>query len=61
VLKQCEHLAARAKDVDDMARLVWGRRPAPAESEALRAYAAKHGMSNAARVLFNSNEFVFLD
>ena len=61
VLRQCAHLAARAKDVEDMVRLVWGRRPSAAEAESLRGYAAKHGMSNLARVLFNSNEFVFLD
>jgi hypothetical protein len=59
VLKQCEHLGA--KDVDDMVRLVWSRPPTPAESASLRAYAAKHGKSNLARILFNSNEFVFLD
>ncbi|HEX7900139.1 MAG TPA: DUF1553 domain-containing protein [Planctomycetota bacterium] len=61
VLRQCARLAERAKDVDDMARLVWGRRPTPGESASLGAYAEKHGRSNLARVLFNSNEFVFVD
>ena len=61
VLRQCEHLAARAKDVEEIVRLVWSRPPTPAEAEALRGYAARHGMSNLARLLFNSNEFVFLD
>jgi hypothetical protein len=61
VLKQAEHLARRAKDVEHMIRLVWGRGPTPAEGASLKAYAARHGMSNLARVLFNSNEFVFVD
>ncbi len=61
VLRQCEHLAARAKDVEDLVRRVWGRRPSAAEAEPLRGYAAKHGMANLARLLFNSNEFVFVD
>jgi hypothetical protein len=61
VLRQCEHLAARAGSVEAMARLLWGRRPSTSEAEALGAYAAKHGLANAARLLVNSNEFVFLD
>jgi hypothetical protein len=61
VLRQCRHLADRAKDVGEMVRLVWGRPPTEAEAAALSDYGAKHGRANVARVLFNSNEFVFLD
>ncbi|MDB5312861.1 MAG: hypothetical protein JWO38_7063 [Gemmataceae bacterium] len=47
VLLACEH--------------VWGRQPTADEQKALAAYAAKHGLPNLCRVLFNSNEFLFVD
>ena len=40
---------------------VWGRPPTDAERNELTAYAAKHGLANLCRVLFNSNEFLFVD
>jgi mono/diheme cytochrome c family protein len=38
-----------------------GRPPTSGEKEALTRYAAKHGLANLCRVLFNLNEFVFVD
>jgi hypothetical protein len=69
VLRQAEHLAARiefqATTVDqqiDLAIQLVLNRPST-ESECLKfsAYVAQHGLANACRLLFNSNEFVFVD
>ncbi len=38
-----------------------GRPPRRAERDALAAYARKHGLANACRLLFNANEFLFID
>ena len=35
--------------------------PRPEERTALAAYARKHGLANACRVILNLNEFVFVD
>lgn len=40
---------------------ITGRDATAAEQEALVAYGQKHGLENACRVLFNLNEFVFVD
>jgi hypothetical protein len=40
---------------------VWGRPPTGDERKQLAAYAGKHGLANLCRVLFNSNEFLFVD
>jgi hypothetical protein len=40
---------------------LWGRPPTDVERRLLAAYAAKHGLPNLCRVLFNSNEFLFVD
>jgi hypothetical protein len=42
-------------------RLALGREPGDGELDGLAAYAAKHGLPNACRVLWNTNEFVFVD
>ena len=42
-------------------RLALGRDPRDDEREALAAYAAKHGLAHACRLLCNTNEFVFID
>jgi hypothetical protein len=42
-------------------RLALGREPVVAEREALTAYATKHGLAHACRLLCNTNEFVFVD
>jgi hypothetical protein len=41
--------------------LALGRPPRPSERDALAAYARKHGLANACRLLFNTNEFLFID
>jgi hypothetical protein len=67
MIRQCEHLAARVAkagsvqaQVGEAYRLALGRSPTDKESTALAAYATKHGMANACRVLLNSNEFMFV-
>jgi hypothetical protein len=69
VLRQAEHLAARiehqATAVDDQVdlaiRLVLSRRSTETERRKFGAYVAEHGLANACRLLFNANEFVFID
>jgi hypothetical protein len=64
VVRQSDHLAARIAgpaQIDSLYRLLLQRKPTEAEAAAVGAYAAKHGLSNAARFLLNSNEFMFLD
>jgi hypothetical protein len=41
--------------------LVFGRPPSSVELNEFTDYAAKHGMANLCRVLFNSNEFMFVN
>jgi hypothetical protein len=47
--------------VDNAFVLALGRPPRPSERDALAAYARKHGLANACRLLFNTNEFLFID
>jgi hypothetical protein len=61
VLKQCEHLAARAKTASEAVRLALGRPALPEEEKKLSEYAARHGLANVCRLLINSNEFWFVD
>jgi hypothetical protein len=69
VLKQCEHFAARLEklspdvptQIESAYRLALSRRPTEEEKNHLTAYAQKHGLANACRVLFNSTEFMFVD
>jgi len=42
-------------------RRLTGRSPSDAESAAVAAYAAEHGLANACRFLFNTNDFLFVD
>jgi hypothetical protein len=42
-------------------RLALGREPRADECDALAAYAAAHGLAHACRLLWNTNEFVFVD
>jgi hypothetical protein len=68
VLRQCEHLAARlereAPDtparINRACQLTMGRVPTREEAELLTAYAKRHGLANACRVLFNCNDFLFV-
>jgi mono/diheme cytochrome c family protein len=60
-----ERMTPQGEDVSSRVtaavRLALGRGPTPEEARALTAYAEKHGLTNACRVLFNLNEFVFVD
>jgi hypothetical protein len=51
----------RMKQIALACELVWGRPPTKIEQEMLSAYAAKHGLANLCRVMFNTNEFLFAD
>jgi len=63
------HFAARVEKSADgfeahvttAMRLALGRSASPAELERLVAYAREHGMANTCRLIFNLNEFVFID
>jgi hypothetical protein len=53
--------ATIAKQVHELYRLILLRVPTAAESAAVEAYVTRHGLANGARVLLNSNEFVFVE
>ncbi len=69
VLKQSEHLANRLRreqtsaeiQVYSALRLAWGRKPSASEVDSFTAYAEEHGLANFCRLLFNTNEFMFID
>jgi mono/diheme cytochrome c family protein len=69
ILKQAEYFAERLektadepdKRVEAAYRLAFGRPPTAEERDAVAAYAKKHGLAKACRVLFNADEFVFVD
>jgi Protein of unknown function (DUF1553) len=47
--------------IDAMIELALGRPPRVEERQALAAYGRKHGLAAVCRVLFNTNEFMFVD
>jgi len=69
MLKQSEYFAERLRklaespeaQVDAAYLAALGRRPTAQERAALVGYTRKHGLANACRLLFNTNEFVFVD
>jgi mono/diheme cytochrome c family protein len=69
MLKQADCFAKRlqkissdpAKQAEAAYRLAFGRLPTAEERDDLVGYAKKHGLAKACRVLFNANEFVFVD
>ncbi|MBK9171105.1 MAG: PSD1 domain-containing protein [Bryobacterales bacterium] len=69
MVRQSEHFAARLERerpdlpsrVERAYELALGRAPRPEESRALIEYGRAHGLVNACRLLFNLNEFVFVD
>ncbi len=69
IVRQTEHIASRVQLIDRdpagqillLYRLALGRAPNGKEAAAVGDYAVKRGLANAARVLLNSNEFVFVD
>jgi hypothetical protein len=68
-VRQAEHLAERLRgmhndlpqQVTAAYQLALGREPRPAEAVAIGGYAKQFGLEAACRVIFNSNEFVFVD
>ena len=50
-----------ADQVRDAVRLIYLRDPTPAEQAELFDYAERHGLAALCRVLFNSNEFLFVE
>lgn len=68
VIRQCEHIAARAEreakgrdPIDSLFRIVLQRAPKLEERNQFAAYTRKHGLANACHFLVNSNEFLYLD
>jgi len=68
IVRQSEHTAARlvqlADDPAEQMRLLFqlslGREPEADESRRWQEYAGKHGLQNACRMMFNTNEFLFV-
>ncbi len=69
MLKQAELFAERlrrlssreSQQLEAAYALALGRGPTAAETQALKTYAQRHGLASACRLLFNLNEFVFVD
>jgi hypothetical protein len=64
-----KHFAARvakeattpAAQIDQAFRLALGRPPSAAEAKAMSGYVREHGLTNLCRLIFNLNEFNFVD
>jgi hypothetical protein len=69
MLRQSQELAHRLdrqsagtrSRIEAAFRLALAREPGRFELDSMAAYADKHGLANACRLLFNTNEFVFVD
>ncbi len=69
IVRQSEHAAARltaaapaqAERIRLLFQSVLLRDPTPEESRDWTAYAERHGLANACRMMFNTNEFVFVN
>lgn len=69
MVRMAEHFAERvekagpgpAEQIAAAYRIALGRAPTADESRTLVELARKHGMASACRVIFNTNEFVFVD
>jgi hypothetical protein len=69
VVRQAERFAERlrrehndaASQIDAACVLALGRKPSEEESRELQAFAAQRGLAAACRVIFNSNEVLFVD
>jgi hypothetical protein len=69
MVRQAEYFAKRleaaspdrGRQIELAYRLAFGRPPAGDERAAVVAYARRHGLANACRLLLNCNEFLFID
>jgi len=69
MIRQAEHFSARLEaatsDLDQQiahaCQLAFSREPTAAERTLLRGYTRLNGLANMCRVIFNSNEFLFVD
>ena len=68
MVRMSEHLAKRVESVgtvDEQVRFAYrlalGREPTERERTVLAGFATRRGMANACRVLFNCNEFMFVN
>ena len=69
VVRMSEHFAERLRtsagsledQVRTAARLTFGREAEAEEADAYVEYARQHGLENLCRLLFNTNEFLFVD
>ncbi len=69
MVQQSEHFAARmrahsrdlGRQIDYAYRVALARPPSPEEARTLADYATRRGTANLARLIFNSNEFMFVD
>ena len=50
-----------SEQIERAVLLAWGRPPHDEEQRLLAGYAEQHGLAAACRVIFNSNEFMFVD
>jgi hypothetical protein len=62
MLRISEHLTERAQgDPVRVVRIALGHDANAQDKKLYETYAARHGLSNLARLLFNTNEFLFVD
>ena len=69
MVRMAEHFATRLEPLGENTterltaawRLAFGREPDEAEFAPLVEYADRHGLASACRLIFNMNEFVFID
>jgi hypothetical protein len=69
IVRQSDHAAERLKNaapqLPEQVRLLFQaallRDPTPDESARWQSYAERHGLANACRMMFNTNEFMFVD
>jgi hypothetical protein len=69
IIRQSEHLAKKITESEANAgrqvavafRQILGREPTQKELQVVSDYSARHGLANACRFLWNTNEFMFVD
>jgi Protein of unknown function (DUF1553)/Protein of unknown function (DUF1549)/Planctomycete cytochrome C len=69
VLRQCQVFAGRLERTSPCliervalaCELAWGRAPSSEVAAELAAYAERHGLANLCRLIFNSNEFMYVN